>query len=135
MSRCASLRAAGRRLSTKMPVGASPHLMLNAHGKHESGAVARLTSLLVKHGASIAASKKMTMQNHFSLLMSVWVPPSGSTAAVVAELERASGSAELGCVVQASILQPEEAAVPAQRIVRRLLYCRATRTLSSASVG
>ena len=109
--------------------------MLNAHGKHESGAVARLTSLLVKHGASIAASKKMTMQNHFSLLMSVWVPPSGSTAAVVAELERASGSAELGCVVQASILQPEEAAVPAQRIVRRLLYCRATRTLSSASVG
>ena len=63
---CATRAAHGSRRhissAAKMPVGATPQLLVSAHGLHNAGAVAKLSSVLYEHGASIAASKKVRLQ-------------------------------------------------------------------------
>lgn len=51
-----TLRTARRFCSTRMPVGATPQILISAAGTHSVGsmpAVTKITSLIVEHGASI----------------------------------------------------------------------------------
>ena len=76
MMRSAALGAARRFCSAgagagavRMPVGATPQILISANGTHKHGAVSKsdlavskITSAIVDHGASIAASKKVRLQ-------------------------------------------------------------------------
>ena len=70
--------------AVRMPVGATPQILISANGTHKHGAVSKITSAIVEHGASIAATKKIVIHDQFSLMMSVWVPPSASPARAAA---------------------------------------------------
>ena len=50
-----TLRTARRFCSTRMPVGATPQILISAAGTHglSMPAVTKITSLIVEHGASI----------------------------------------------------------------------------------
>jgi len=61
-------------LPAAIPVGASPQILLTAFGKHKSGAVRSVSDLLYQHGASIAATKKVVVADHFAMLVSVYTP-------------------------------------------------------------
>lgn len=122
--RSAALRGARRFCSgtVRMPVGATPQIMISANGTHKHGAVSKITSAIVDHGASIAATKKIVMHDQFSLMMSVWVPPSASPATVLAALQQSSATDQFGCTVTAVALpDPSPAAPPEVR--RMLLEC------------
>ena len=136
MMRSAALGAARRFCSAgagagavRMPVGATPQILISANGTHKHGAVSKsdlavskITSAIVDHGASIAATKKIVMHNQFSLMMSVWVPPSASPATVIAALQQSSAADQFGCTVTAVALpDPSPAAPPEVR--RMLLEC------------
>ena len=136
MMRSAALGAARRFCSAgagagavRMPVGATPQILISANGTHKHGAVSKsdlavskITSAIVDHGASIAATKKIVMHNQFSLMMSVWVPPSASPATVIAALQQSSATDQFGCTVTAVALpDPSPAAPPEVR--RMLLEC------------
>jgi len=101
---------------SKMPVGESPQLMFTAMGPHKHGVVAKISSLLYEHGASIAATRKSLLNDYCTLMMSVWVPPSTNATDVAAALEKA----DLGLTVQTSML-PEVAAPPPASVVRRVV--------------
>ena len=119
-----TLRSGRRLLSTRMPVGATPQILINASGAHPASmrAVTQLTSLIVEHGASIAATKKIVMHDQFSLMMSVWVPPSSSPATVLAALDQTAAAEHFGCLVKAVALpDPSPAAPPEVR--RMVLEC------------
>ena len=60
-----ALRPARRFYTTRMPVGATPQILISAAGTHKGSAsiVTKITSLIVDHGASIAATKKIVMHN------------------------------------------------------------------------
>jgi hypothetical protein len=61
------LRTARRFCTTRMPVGATPQILISAAGSHKGSvsmnAVTKITSLIVEHGASIAATKKIVMHD------------------------------------------------------------------------
>ena len=108
--------------AVRMPVGATPQILISANGTHKHGAVSKISSAIVEHGASIAATKKIVMHDQFSLMMSVWVPPSGSPATVIAALQQSSAADQFGCTVTAVALpDPSPAAPPEVR--RMLLEC------------
>lgn len=129
MNATPTLRWAARRLlsTTRMPVGATPQVLVSANGALAKDAVPKITSLLLEHGASIAATKKIVLHDHFSLMLSVWVPPGSSSTpdGLVQELHQASASERLGCVVTAVALpepsSAEEEAPRSPEVVRRVV--------------
>ena len=123
--RSAALGAARRFCSAgavRMPVGATPQILISANGTHKHGAVNKITAAIVDHGASIAATKKIVMHDQFSLMMSVWVPPSASPATVIAALQQSSAADQFGCTVTAVALPDPSPAAPPE--VRRMLLVR-----------
>jgi predicted amino acid-binding ACT domain protein len=80
-----------REIATSIPVGASPQILLTATGVHKSGAISALSDIIFSHGASIASTRKIVLEDHFAMMFSVWVPDddkalsSSELAKVVAE--------------------------------------------------
>ena len=59
------------------------------------------------------------MHDQFSLMMSVWVPPSASPATVLAALQQSSATDQFGCLVSAVALpDPSPAAPPEVTLTR-----------------
>ena len=78
---------------------------------------------------AVAATKKVVLHEHFSLMMSVWVPPdSTSPAALIEQLQHASGTERVGSATVEAVSLPsaaaaDAAAAAAPEVRRVLLEC------------
>jgi glycine cleavage system regulatory protein len=66
-----------------MPFGARPHLMVTATGRHRPGTTSDLTEVVFEHGLSIAGTKKVMLEERFTIMLALWVPPGGASPAQV----------------------------------------------------
>jgi len=111
--------AASRSLSVlrKMPIGATPQVLVTALGDHRPGAVRDLTGHLLQQNVSIASSKKVMLHDSFAVLLSLWVPPEHSTPAEMVEHITSKTGKALGFTVQARLIEPveEQVAAPVMR--------------------
>jgi len=64
-------------LETSIPPGEAPQILISALGAHRAGATRDLTAVLFEQGASVASTKKIMVEDHFAMLLSVWTPPEG----------------------------------------------------------
>jgi glycine cleavage system regulatory protein len=72
-----------------MGVGDKPQVLLAASGVHTPTVVRDLTAALYELGGSVAATKKVVLGDHYSLLMSVWLPDKNEPAEAAAVLKEA----------------------------------------------
>lgn len=97
--------------ATRMPVDAAPQLLITAAGRHRPGATRDLTKIIFENGGSVAGTKKMMLEDRFTMMLSVWLPPDGQTAAELgATLEGPAISTQLqGMRLTAELLAEDEA--------------------------
>jgi glycine cleavage system regulatory protein len=69
-----------------VPPGATPSLLIVSHGKHKAGATAAISQFFFEKGASIMGSKKVVLEGHFSMMTSLYLPPSGISPAEFKDL-------------------------------------------------
>ena len=100
-----------RSFTTGIPVGAAPQLLVSAFAPHRKGASADIAAAIFEHGASIAATKKVMLENHFSMLISVWAQ---DPAAVSASLSSPELAAKLGFAVTVRPLSAAQISKAAQ---------------------
>ncbi len=111
---------ARRAMATRIPVGARPQLLVSATGRHRPSATRDMTELIFKHGASLAGTKKVLLEKHFTMMMSVWVPPDGSDpASLRSELQSETVAAQLGFPLQVELLVDGEQVPPQMPLKRR----------------
>lgn len=111
-----------RTYTTQIPVGASPQLLVSAIAPHRAGASKDIAAIIFEQGASIAATKKVMLADHFAMMLAVWTPPAGTTpSALVEKLTSSEVTEKLGFAVQASLLDlTQSAAVDIPSAQRRL---------------
>lgn len=110
-----------RSMKTQIPVGAKPQILVSAIAPHRNGASKDIARLIFEHGASVAATKKIMVEGHFAMLLSVWTPGEQKAALNLAEkLRSAETASRMGFVVQASMLEPARADVEEAGVLRRL---------------
>lgn len=105
----ASLARATRALTTGgIPVGAQPQIVVSAAAAHRQGASNDIAAVIFEEGASIASTKKVMLEDHFAMLLSVYTPKSPDS--LVAKLRSPDVASRLGFAVQAELLDPSRAA-------------------------
>eukprot|EP00962_Isochrysis_galbana_P046688 scaffold18851_cov126-Isochrysis_galbana.AAC.2 len=72
-----------------MGVGDKPQVLLAASGVHTPTVVRDLTSALYNLGGSVAATKKVVLGDHYSILMSIWLPDKDDPVEAAASLREA----------------------------------------------
>ena len=96
-----------RLYTSKIPVGTLPQVLVSAVAPHRTGASKDLAALIFEQGGSIAATKKIMVEDHFAMMLSVWTPPDGTAPKdIVSTLTSAETQSKLGFAVQASLLDP-----------------------------
>ena len=96
--------ALARTIATGIPVGASPQLIVSAVAPHRQGVAMDIAGVIFEHGASIAATKKVMLEDHFAMLLSVYTPPDGTAPQTLAEeLQSAAVAERLGFTISAKL--------------------------------
>ena len=63
-----------------------------------------IAGVIFEHGASIAATKKVMLEDHFAMLLSVYTPPDGTAPQTLAEeLQSAAVAERLGFTISAKL--------------------------------
>ena len=95
--------------------------MVTAIGKHRAGATSEMTQLVYEHGVSIAGTKKVMLEERFTMMMALWVPPGGdfTTAQVCRDLESDAVAARLGFGLKVEELDPGEPRATDEVVKRR----------------
>jgi len=86
-----------------LPVGAKPQLLVSSMGRHRKGLASDLTSIIFEQGASITASKKLMVENHYAMMLAVWAPDDGADS-LRALLESDEVANRLGTSVKVALL-------------------------------
>jgi len=81
-------------------------------GKHRKGVASDLTSIIFEQGASITASKKLMVEDHFAMMFAVWTPE--STDGLRAILESDEVTKRMGTALQVAVLDGQQAAAAAE---------------------
>lgn len=117
-----------RALSTasRIPVGAQPQVLATVTAPHESRALNEITKVFFEAGASIAASKKVSLEGHCAMMFSLWLPPKGASptpAAFAETLSSVDTTSRLGFPVSAQVLSAsaQASALPDARAATRRL--------------
>ena len=97
-----------RQFSTGIPVGASPQLLISAVAPHRNGASMDIAAEIFGQGASIASTKKVMLENHFCMLISVWTDK--DPWAVAAALTTPEVTSRLGFAMDVKPLTGEQIA-------------------------
>jgi len=114
--------ATSRAITTKIPAGASPQILVSASAPHRAGAAKDVAELIFEHGASIASTKKVMLENHFAMLLTVWTPPSSTSPAALAQkLQSPEVTEKLGFSMQATLLEPSSMPVSDDVLQQRRL--------------
>jgi glycine cleavage system regulatory protein len=92
--------------SARVPVGASPQLLISAIAAHKPGASKDIAELVFEQGASIASTKKIMVEDHFGMMLSIWTPPDGMlTPSELCDYINSDATRErLGFIIQAKLL-------------------------------
>ena len=61
--------------AVKLPLDAKPQLVVTATGKHRNGVLNALSSVILERGGSITAAKRTQVEDIFSAMLAVWLPP------------------------------------------------------------
>ena len=102
---CALVRS--RLYTSSIPIDAMPQVLVSAVAPHRTGASKDLAAVIFEQGGSIAATKKIMVEDHFAMMLSVWTPPDGTAPKdMVSTLTSADTRSRLGFAVQASLLDP-----------------------------
>ena len=90
-----------RLYTSKIPVGTLPQVLVSAVAPHRTGASKDLAALIFEQGGSIAATKKIMVEDHFAMMLSVYTPPDGAAPTdIVSTLTSGDTTAKLGFAVE-----------------------------------
>ena len=86
----------------RMDLASTPNVLITSSGLNSAQAIRDLTAAVYDAGGSIAASKKVVLGSHYSLLMALWLPeatPASAAATLSKTLEaHVAGGASLSVV-------------------------------------
>ena len=86
----------------RMDLASTPNVLITSSGLNSAQAIRDLTAAVYDAGDSIAASKKVVLGSHYSLLMALWLPeatPASAAATLSKTLEaHVAGGASLSVV-------------------------------------
>ena len=98
-----------------IPVGKAPQVLLSAVAPHRQGSSKDIAAIIFENGASIAGTKKVHLEDHFAMLVSIYTPLAGTPPeALVIHLNSDEVTERLGFSVQATLLDAERAPAAAE---------------------